>query len=304
VSRGDPVERGGLTSTPTGPVHELIAGRLADLGPGTTVRRLLPTLGRRMVGAWCFFDHYGPDKAGSMDVPPHPHMGLQTVSWLLKGDVRHQDSLGSDVVLAPGALGLMTAGHGIAHAETSPQPELLHGAQLWVALPEDSRDTAPAWEHQASPPRAALPGAVVAVILGAYDGAHSPGRTYSPIVGLDVTVAGSAQLMLEPGFEHATAVTGGEVTVDGQPVPVGSLLYLGTGRRRLPLAGSGRVLLLGGTPFEERIVMWWNLVARSHEEIEHARGEWAAGERFKAVSGWARRTAAPPLTTHLRPRGR
>lgn len=304
MSGGDPIERGGLTSTPSGPVHELMPGRAADLGPGTTVRRLVPTLGRRMVGAWCFLDHYGPDADGSMDVWPHPHTGLQTVSWLLAGAVRHEDSLGSDALLVPGALGLMTAGHGIAHAETSPESALLHGTQLWVALPEHVRDRAPAWDFHAALPAASLPGAAVRVILGSYDGATSPGTAYTPIVGLDVTVAGDAELVLEPGFEHAATAMTGAVEVDGALAPVGSLLYLGTGRNRLSLKGDGRMLLLGGEPFAERIVMWWNLVARSHEEVAEARGQWSDGARFGDVPGWSRRTDAPPLAIALKPRGR
>ncbi|HEY5335973.1 MAG TPA: pirin family protein [Mycobacteriales bacterium] len=304
MSRGDPVERGGLASTPTGPVHDLAPGRAADLGPGTTVRRLLPTLGRRMVGAWCFLDHYGPDALGTMDVWPHPHIGLQTVSWLFEGSVHHEDSLDNDDLLVPGVLGLMTAGHGIAHAETSPSPDVLHGAQLWVALPDDARDQAPAWDFHAELPAATLPGATVRVIVGAYEGATSPGRTYTPIVGLDVTVAGQGELVLEADFEHAASVIAGHVWVDGVDVPAGSLLYLGTGRRRLPLRGEGRLLLLGGEPFSEPIVMWWNLVGRSHDEIDEARRQWADGERFGAVPGWSRRTDAPPLALALKPRGR
>ncbi|HEX7354128.1 MAG TPA: pirin family protein [Mycobacteriales bacterium] len=304
MSGGDPVERGGLTSTPSGPVHELIPGRLASLGGGTNVRRLLPTLGRRMVGAWCFLDHYGPDRDGSMDVWPHPHTGLQTVSWLLDGWVRHQDSLGSDAVLAPGVLGLMTAGEGIAHAEVTPEPGLLHGAQLWVALPGHARHRPAAWDLHAMPPTVRVDGADVRVILGDYEGVASAGATYSPLVGLDVSVRGTSTVALERDFEHAAAVVAGAVTVDGQNVPVGSLLYLGTGRTALPLAGSGRMLLLGGEPFDERIVMWWNLVARSHDEVAEARRQWVDGERFAPVPGWSRRTEAPPLALTLKPRGR
>lgn len=304
MSGGDPVERGGLASTPTGPVHDLVPGRAADLGPGTTVRRLLPTLGRRMVGAWCFLDHYGPDALGTMDVWPHPHIGLQTVSWLFEGSVHHEDSLANDDLLVPGALGLMTAGHGIAHAETSPSPAVLHGAQLWVALPEEARDQAPGWDFHAEVPAATLPEATVLVIVGSYDGATSPGRTYTPIVGLDVTVAGQVELALEGDFEHAASVIAGQVQVDGVTVPTGSLLYLGTGRHRLPVRGDGRLLLLGGEPFPEPIVMWWNLVGRSHDEIDEARRQWADGERFGAVPGWSRRTGAPPLALALKPRGR
>ena len=302
MSRGEPVERGGLRSVPTGPVHDLMPGRVADLGGGTPVQRLLPTLGRRMVGAWCFLDHYGPDVAGSMDVWPHPHTGLQTVSWLLEGQVRHEDSLGSDAVLVPGTLGLMTAGRGIAHAETTSTPALLHGTQLWTALPDSARDIEPTWDLHARQPRASAPGAEISVILGAYDGAASAGRTFWPVVGLDVVVSGATSLVVEPEFEHAAAIVGGAVDVDGVALPAGSLLYLGTGRSALVLRGSGRILLLGGAPFDERIVMWWNLIARSHEEIVETRRQWEERDGFADVPGWTRRTPAPDIDVRLRPR--
>ena len=127
---------------------DLLPGKEVLLGESTRVRRLLPTLGRRLVGAWAFVDHYGPDDVAAgagMQVAPHPHTGLQTVSWLLEGTVHHRDSLGSDVQFGPGELALMTAGHGIAHAEQSPvhHPRFLHGAQLWVALPDASRRPPP-----------------------------------------------------------------------------------------------------------------------------------------------------------------
>src|ERR1700712_904799 len=143
---------GGLAATSAGPALDVLPGKEVLLGESTRVRRLLPTLGRRLVGAWAFVDHYGPDdvaSAAGMQVAPHPHTGLQTVSWLLEGAVHHRDSLGSDALIRPGELGLMTAGHAITHAEYSPvpHPELLHGVQLWVALPAGARDGAASWEH-------------------------------------------------------------------------------------------------------------------------------------------------------------
>lgn len=305
------VRRGGTAETPTGPVREVIPGRKAPLGDGTDVRRVLPTLGRRMVGAWCFFDHYGPDDISAspgMQVPPHPHTGLQTVSWLLDGEVHHRDSLGSDVLVAPGSLGLMTAGHGISHSEQSPvpHPSLLHGCQLWVALPEAAADVAPTFEHHARLPAATVDGADVRVVLGSFAGLTSPGTVHSPLVGVDVRLSGPAVLPLERGFEYAAVATDAGLTVDGVDLPIGSLLYLGTGRRELRAAGQGRFMLLGGEPFAERIVMWWNLLGRSHDEIVEYRGQWQdGGARFGSVPGWgADRTDAPPLPGgRLRPRG-
>jgi quercetin 2,3-dioxygenase len=305
---------GGLTDVAIRPVHELFAGREVMLGESTKVRRLLPNLGRRLVGPWCFVDHYGPDDIGTaagMQVPPHPHCGLQTVSWLLAGEVHHQDSIGSDQLISPGQLGLMTSGVGIAHAERSPvsHPALLHGVQLWVALPDGSRTVAPAWDHHATLPVLTDQGARTTVIMGELAGAVSPGRTYAPMVGADVALDpdGDALLPLEPGFEYALLAMDGSVEVENAVLTVGSMLYLGCGRRdlRLHAAAGARVLLLGGAPFEDQILMWWNFVARDHDEIEAARAEWMNQERFGVVRDAGAPLPAPPLPAgRLRPRGR
>src|SRR3954452_19151507 len=182
---------GGLTATVAGPALDLLPGKEVLLGESTRVRRVLPTLGRRMVGAWAFVDHYGPDDVSAgpgMQVAPHPHTGLQTVSWLVEGEIHHLDSIGSDVRFRPGELALMTAGHGIAHAEQSPaaHPRFLHGAQLWVALPDDHRDTAPAFEHPPTLPGFNSDGLTATVLIGSFGGATSPGTAYSPLVGADL----------------------------------------------------------------------------------------------------------------------
>ncbi|WP_441247330.1 pirin family protein [Kitasatospora sp. McL0602] len=299
----------------TGPVKDLLTGRQVQLGESTEVRRLLPNLGRRMVGAWCFVDHYGPDDIEhepGMAVPPHPHMGLQTVSWLHDGEVLHRDSLGSLQTVRPYELGLMTSGHGISHAEQSPRAHarLLHGAQLWVALPEAHRHTAPTFEHHATLPVVTAPGLRATVIMGALDGAASPGTAYTPLVGADLALReGTEQrLPLEPEFEYAVLAMSGSVDVDGVRVEPGSLLYLGCGRRELPLLArtDSAVLLLGGEPFDEKIVMWWNFIARTDEDIRQAREEWMTGTRFGEVHGYdGERLAAPEVPQlPLKPRGR
>jgi redox-sensitive bicupin YhaK (pirin superfamily) len=305
---------GGLADVAARPVHEFFAGREVSLGETTKVRRLLPNLGRRLVGPWCFVDHYGPQdiaNAPGMQVPPHPHIGLQTVSWLLAGDVHHRDSLGSDQVIRPGRLGLMTSGRGIAHAEHSPvpHPASLHGVQLWVALPEQSRHVEPSWEHHADLPVLGGPGASVTVIMGELGEARSPGTTHSPMVGADLALdaGGDTLLPLEPGFEYALLAMSGSVEVENATLAVGSMLYLGCGRRDLRLRADSpaRVLLLGGVPFEEQIVMWWNFVARSSEEVAEARAAWMDSETFGAVLGAGERLAAPPLPAgRLKPGGR
>jgi len=294
-----------------GPVRELLPARAVPLGESTVVRRLLPTMSRRMVGAWCFVDHYGPDdiaREPGMQVPPHPHTGLQTVSWLLDGEVHHRDSLGSDVVIHPGELGLMTAGGGIAHSEVSPLPHgpVLHGAQLWVALPDAERAVAPAFAHHAGLPVLTAPGLRATVLLGDVDGAASPGAAFTPIVGVDVELTGPALLPLTPEFEHAVLTVSGTPEVDGGPLAPGSLGYLGSGRSSLRLSADApaRLLVLGGEPFAEQIVMWWNFVARSGEEVAAARERWQHGG-FAAVPDSGPALNAPALPpARLVPRGR
>ena len=306
---------GGRSGVATRPVHEVFAGREVMLGESTKVRRLLPNLGRRLVGAWCFADHYGPDDIAAgpgMQVPPHPHMGLQTVSWLLAGEVHHRDSLGSDQVIRPGELGLMTAGDAIAHAEQSPagHPALLHGVQLWVALPEAARRVAPSWAHHTELPELTAAGLSATVIMGSLAGAVSPGQAHSPLVGADLALDPDSQatLPLEPDFEHAVLAMSGALEVDGTVLAPGAMLYLGCGRRDLQVRSTGgaRALLLGGEPFEEQIVMWWNFVGRSSEEIAAARADWAEGNRFGVVGGYVGdRLPAPPLPAgRLTPGGR
>jgi redox-sensitive bicupin YhaK (pirin superfamily) len=314
--RPAPHELGGTEQTSAGPALDLLLGKEVTLGETTRVRRLLPTLGRRLVGAWAFVDHYGPDDVTSspgMQVPPHPHTGLQTVSWLLEGEVHHRDSLGSDVTFRPGELALMTAGHGIAHSEQSPaaHPHYLHGAQLWIALPDADRETAPAFEHHAQLPGFTSDGLTATVLMGSFGGATSPGTAYTPLVGADLAVSGDAdvEVPLEPDFEYALLASSGSAEVEDVPLEHGSMLYLGTGRRsvRLRAADASRLLLLGGEPFEERLVMWWNFVGRSGEEIAQYAGQWADEDpRFGDVVGYdGPRQAAPALPAlPLKPRGR
>ncbi|MCC2276110.1 pirin family protein [Streptomyces sp. ET3-23] len=310
-----PTQCGGRQDITAQPVRELLPAKNVPLGESTIVRRLLPGIGRRMIGAWCFVDHYGPDDIADepgMQVAPHPHMGLQTVSWLHAGEVLHRDSLGSLQTLRPGQLGLMTSGRAIAHAEESPREHapVLHGAQLWVALPDAHRHTDPGWEHHAELPRVTGGGIDATVIMGELDGTHSPATAFSPLVGADITLpaGSSARLPVQPDFEYAALTMSGEAEVDGVRLPPGSLLYLGCGRRELPLRADvdSAFMLLGGEPFEERIVMWWNFVGRSHEEIAQAREDWTTGSRFGEVRGYdgpaLKAPALPPVA--LKPRGR
>src|SRR3954447_9197698 len=248
-----------------------------------------------------------------MQVLPHPHTGLQTVSWLLEGEVHHRDSLGSDVVIRPKELALMTAGQAITHAEQSPaeHPRFLHGAQLWVALPDGVRNTAPAFEHHTALPGFDSDGLRATVLMGSFGGATSPGTAYTPLVGVDLALAAGAdvELPLESDFEYGLLASSGSATVEGAPLDRGAMLYLGTGRRtlRLTAAEPTRLLLLGGEPFEEQLVMWWNFVGRSGEEIADYAEQWnGESARFGAVLGYdGDRLEAPPLPpVPLKARGR
>ena len=298
LDRTPPLTRcGGLAEVCARPTVEIFAGREVPLGESTVVRRLLPNLGRRLVGPWCFIDHYGPDDIAAgpgMQVAPHPHIGLQTVSWLLDGEVHHMDSIGSDALIRPGELGVMTAGRGIAHSEQSPvlHPWLLHGVQLWVALPEAHRRADPAWQHLPELPTLSNADIEITVFMGTLSDVSSPGATFSPLVGADIKLIANGQdvFVLEPDFEYAVLVMDGAVEVDGVTVQVGAMAYLGCGRASLflrePCGRSARLMLLGGTPFEEQIVMWWNFVGRDTDEIAEAREQWEAGSRFGTVSGY------------------
>ncbi len=283
------------------PDSVLLPGHDVPLGRYTTVRRLLPQRARRMVGAWCFVDHFGPDDvAGTpgMRIPPHPHTGLQTVTWLVEGEILHRDSLGNVVSALPGQLNLMTAGHGIAHSEESPpeHPPRMHGLQLWLALPESARHRPPAFAHHPRLPVRRDPTTTVTVVVGELLGLRSPAEVHSPLVGAEVVLDGETRLPLESSFEHAVLVMTGEARVGGAALTPGSLLYLGPGRSELWLSGRGRLFLLGGEPFSEPLVMWWNFVGRTHEEIVEAREDWMAGRRFGTVVGFdGGALPAPPM---------
>ncbi|WP_350277364.1 pirin family protein [Kribbella sp. HUAS MG21] len=328
----DPAEVIG-TGDCEGPVLEVLEAREVVLGRSTTVRRLLPNKNRRMVGAWCFVDHYGPDDLTQervdsydvpgergMQVPPHPHTSLQTVSWLFEGEIEHRDSVGSHAFVRPGELNIMTAGNGIAHSEVSTPdaPPMLHGAQLWVALPDRVRTTTPpAFNAYADLPRLEFDGAHATVMVGTVAGVTSPAPAYTPLVGADVTIepGRTLALPLTPEHEYAVLVVDGSLSVGELTPGFGEMAYLGSGRDAIELVAADngvRFLLLGGEPFEEELVMWWNFIGRSHEEVVAARDAWQAAidaggnDRFGMVPGYdGAPLPAPPLPgTTLKPRPR
>ena len=275
------------------------------------VARALPIKDRRLVGPWCFLDRFGPltfNEGKPMDVAPHPHIGLQTITWLHEGEVVHDDSLGYGSVLRPGGVNVMTSGGGIAHAEQTPRDNTgrLNGVQLWTALPDQHRHMPPGFSHVQEVPVIELPSGIVQIFAGELDGAASPAPYYSALLGADAQVHRGHELVLplNPAFEHAVLVMSGDCTLDGQRLEHRMLYYLGTARTDACFSSSegGRVLLIGGPPFPETILMWWNFVARTPDEITQARADWEAQRRFGEVNAYAGpRLAAPALTRFARP---
>jgi quercetin 2,3-dioxygenase len=280
---------------------ELREGRRTEVG-GLPVARVLPTKGRRTVGAWCFVDLAGPADAQEpdpMEVGPHPHIGLSTVTWLLEGEAVHTDSLGTEQVIRPGQLNLMTAGHGIGHAELAAEPPF-RAVQLWIAQPEATRHGDRAFEHHAELPQVELDGGgSAAVLAGSFAGATSPARTDTPLVGLEVQPGrGVRTLELEAGFEHALVPLDGRIEVEGEVVEPGWLALLPGGREQLHVdadRADSRYLLLGGEPLGERIAMWWNFVARDQDELSAAFRAWEERDedRFPPVPSSLARAEAP-----------
>ncbi|MBT8203032.1 MAG: pirin family protein [Acidimicrobiia bacterium] len=286
---------------------EVREGRAAEVG-GMGIRRVLPTKGRRTVGPWCFVDLMSPDDVANpdpMEVGPHPHIGLSTVTWLFEGEALHTDSLGSEQVIRPGELNLMTAGHGIAHAELEVRPgssaargEFVKGAQMWLAQTESTRHGSSSFAHHKDLPRAEIAGGEVQVLAGSLAGAESPVETDWPLVGAELRQSGPVELPVDPQFEHAVVPIDRRVKVDEVIVEPGSLALIPPGFEsvRIEVDGaSGRSMLLGGVPFPIRIQMWWNFVARTRDELTQAWRDWEQhnDDRFAPVPSSLDRIAAP-----------
>jgi redox-sensitive bicupin YhaK (pirin superfamily) len=263
---------------------EILEPRDVPLGVprALSVRRTLPQRSRSLIGAWCLVDHYGPDPVavgGGMTVPPHPHTGLQTVSWLFAGEIDHRDSVGSHATVRPGELNLMTAGRGIQHSEVSlPQTTVLAGAQLWIALPDATRHSEPFFERFIPTPFD-YENATVSVFLGQLLGHVSTARTFSPVIGAQIDLPANARIdiPIDAEFEHGVLVDTGTATVNGKLVAWSELAFVPVGASTISIqAGDSpaRVLLIGGEPLGEQIVMWWNFIGRSHEEIVEFRRAW------------------------------
>jgi redox-sensitive bicupin YhaK (pirin superfamily) len=292
-----------------GPVDRIHA-REATLGPGLRIRRALPRRARRMVGAWCFLDHFGPLEVRGgrgLDVGPHPHTGLQTVTWLIEGRILHRDSLGNEQLVRPGQLNLMTAGRGISHSEESPADEQgrLHGVQLWVAQPEADRHGEPDFAHHAELPVFERDAARITLFAGEMGGERAPARMFSPLAGAEIHLpeAGRLELPLDPDWEYALLPVSGEALIENETFVPGELADLHLGRACLELEGKAgsRYILIGGEPFPERILMWWNFIGRTADEIAGYRAAWETGEVFGEVAGYpGERLSAPEFTPGIK----
>jgi redox-sensitive bicupin YhaK (pirin superfamily) len=298
---------------------EILRPREVPLGGlrAMTVRRTLPQRQRTFVGAWCFVDHYGPDdvdRQGGMVVPPHPHTGLQTASWLFSGEIEHRDSAGHHAFVRPGELNLMTAGRGISHSEYStPDTTVLHGAQLWLALPDADRHTGPDFEHHVPAPVSGA-GWEARVFLGSVLGSTSPVRTYSPLLGAELRLrAGTTvRIPVDATYEHGLLLDSGSLTVDDDALAATELGYLEPGRDQLEVSAAedALVLLLGGPPFGEQIVMWWNFIGRDHDEVAGFREQWqhllaeGSDDRFSLPQDDPEPALPAPVLPNVRMRGR
>lgn len=286
---------------------EVREGREAKIGE-TRILRVLPTKRRRTVGPWCFVDLMAPEDITNpppLEIGPHPHIGLATVTWLFGGEVLHSDSLGSQQLIRPGQLNLMTSGFGIAHAEEGIAPGVgddtggMLGVQMWLAQPDQTRNGISRFQHIDELPTAEFPGGHANVLIGNFAGAASPAEVDHPTIGLDVTLRGPAELTLSRDFEHAVVPVDRPLLVDDVIVEPGSLGVIPAGYEHIRISsqhGPGRVMLLGGEPLGVPLKMWWNFVARTADEITEAWRAWQAhdDDRYAPVASHLRRIDAPP----------
>jgi redox-sensitive bicupin YhaK (pirin superfamily) len=277
-----------------GAIATRVGGKVHDLG-GFTVRRVLPSIACRSVGPFVFLDHIGPgtfEPGKGIDVRPHPHIGLATVTYLFEGALGHRDTLGSEQVIRPGDVNWMTAGRGIAHSERTPAPERaaghgIHGLQFWVGLPEEAEDTDPGFHHH---PAATLPaweqdGVALRLMAGEAFGRRAPVKVYSPMFYVDAQMPAGARLSVDaPHAERGVLVLSGAVRISGEALPAGELAVLAPGVEvSIDADADSRLVLFGGAPLGPRH-MWWNFVSSSRERIERAKQDWR-DQRFGAIAG-------------------
>jgi redox-sensitive bicupin YhaK (pirin superfamily) len=297
---------------------EILEPRQVPLGGprALMVRRTLPQRARSLVGAWCFVDSYGPTPAPharTMDTPPHRHSGLLTVSGLFGGEFEHRDSAGHHALVRPTHVNLMTAGRGIQHSEVSTDDAReLHGVQLWIALPDGSRDVAPFFETYAPGPTI-----VGDATLHVFIGELSTVTTFTKLIGaqVDIPAGGRAVIPADPGFEYGLVVDAGTPTLQGVAIPAAHLGVVPAGATELVIEAGAeplRALLIGGEPLNEQIVMWWNFVGRSHDEVVAFREQWQAeviagassDGRFGELIGYDGSALPAPVLPNVRLRPR
>lgn len=269
------------------------------------VQRSIPHARLRKIGAWVFVDHFGPTaQVDGMTVAAHPHTGLQTVTWLLDGAVDHRDSLGSAQTITPGTLNLMTAGSGVSHSERSLLgPDTLHAVQLWIALPEAVRGMSPTFEHINRSPTVTFGDHHAQVFIGRWGDALSRATVFSPLVGAEVSVGSVGTIPLNPTWEYGVLNVAGAMSANGEHVPPSALWFSPVGEDALVLSGNGTAIVIGGEPFTEQILMWWNFIGRTHDEIEQMRLDWNLHTYppfADHVGGWIPAPAMPNVT--LQPR--
>lgn len=277
--------------------------RIADVG-GIPIHRAIPQRALRKVGAWCFLDHAGPaDPAPpGMQVGPHPHIGLQTFTWMIRGEILHRDSLGSEQMIRPGQVNLMTAGHGIAHSEESQTPSHIHAAQLWIALPDSHRNCPPRFQHYPELPQTTVGDFAATVLCGQALNLTAPAEVHSPLMAVDLHVrdalaggSAAATYPLRKDFEHAVMTLSGQVSVQGKNLPEQELAYLPLGMSEVEIQASAdaRLLIIGGEPMDEAILLWWNFVGRNMQEMQEASEQWQAQIQAKGEASSSGAASAP-----------
>ncbi|MCE7058289.1 pirin family protein [Algoriphagus sp. AGSA1] len=287
------------------PSPNLIQARAHELSPGFSIRRALPTREQRMIGAWCFLDHIGPvefDADQGMHVGAHPHIGLQTYTWMVEGQIRHRDSLGYNQVIRSGQVNLMTAGKGVSHTEDSlPGEKRLHGAQLWIALPPEKEAIEPAFHHYSHLPEWRFGGLHYTLLAGQFQNQTSPVAVHTPLLGLDIFApngGASAILQLNRAFEHGMMVLNGEVQLPcGESIKPGVLAYWppGVSTLNVYLTAGTRLLFIGGEPFPEPVRIWWNFVSGASDNLRQAVLDWNRFHtRFGVVPGQNHRRLTSP----------
>jgi redox-sensitive bicupin YhaK (pirin superfamily) len=278
-----------------------IKTRTAIVGDNMTIRRALPHHDRKTIGAWCFLDHFGPldlSNSQGLHIGPHPHIGLQTFTYPLAGEILHRDSLGSKQKIQAGQVNLMTAGKGISHSEESLPDSILHGVQLWIALPDAKRHMEPNFIHYENIPTVKLDKLHINILVGEFLNTVSSVKVYSPLVGLEINTVEDtrANLPINPKFEYGILPLIGNIEIADEIIDINTLLYLPCGKSSLPIRvqKDSRILIIGGEPFSEDILIWWNFVGRTKEEMVEAANAWNNHTAFGEVKGYDGKELTPP----------